>query len=424
MNAPEQSQARNAHRSANRHGESGDGYRARSSLMARKLHTLLDRMDAGILTGSVEGNLPDGSYRILGSQGAGPQAKMNIRSWRALARIAWSGSVGLYEGWEKGEWDSPEPVKIFELFVCNRLSLGDAARPSALMRQVGRARGWWRRNSKAGSRRNIEFHYDLGNDFYSAWLDESMAYSGALFEEPILPGESLAGAQLRKNDTLLERLNLKAGDSLLEIGCGWGGLAEAALNRCDISYHGITLSREQKAFADKRLETADKASVSITDYRDVSGQYDAIASAEMVEAVGQDYWPAYLDCIHRNLKPGGRAAIQYIRIEDDIFDAYASGVDFIQRYIFPGGMLLSESRFRKLAEDRGLEWQDQFDFGMHYAETLRRWLVGFDAAVAEKRLPQGFDKNFIRLWRFYLMYCEGGFRGGGINVTQVTLIKS
>jgi len=424
MNAPEQSQARNAHRSADRHGESGEDYRAGSSLIARKLHTLLDRMDAGILAGSVEGNLPDGSYRILGGRGAGPQAKMNIHNWRALARIAWSGSVGLYEGWAKGEWDSPDPVRIFELFVCNRLSLGEAARPSALMRQAGRIRNWLRRNSKAGSRRNIEFHYDLGNDFYSAWLDESMSYSGALFEEPIAASEPLAAAQSAKNAALLNRLQLKDGDSLLEIGCGWGGLAEAATNRNDINYHGITLSHEQKAFVDKRLETAGKASVSITDYRDVSGQYDAIASAEMVEAVGQDYWPDYLDCIHRNLKPGGRAAIQYIRIEDDIFDAYASGVDFIQRYIFPGGMLLSESRFRKLAEYRGLEWQKQFDFGAHYAETLRRWLVRFDAAVAEKRLPSGFDEKFIRLWRFYLMYCEGGFRGGGINVTQVTLVKS
>ena len=422
MNAPEQSQARNVNRSADRHGDGGR--RVRSSLIARKLHALLDRMDAGILTGSVEGNLPDGSYRILGGQGAGPQAKMNIHSWRALARIAWSGSVGLYEGWAKGEWESPDPVKIFELFVCNRVSLGNAARPSKLMRQAGRIRGWLRRNSKAGSRRNIEFHYDLGNDFYSAWLDESMAYSGALFEEPILASEPLAAAQSAKNDALLGRLQLNDGDSLLEIGCGWGGLAEAATNRNDIDYHGITLSHEQKAFVDKRLETDSKASVSITDYRDVSGQYDAIASAEMVEAVGQDYWPDYLDCIHRNLKPGGRAAIQYIRIEDDIFDAYASGVDFIQRYIFPGGMLLSESRFRKLAEDRGLEWQRQFDFGMHYAETLHRWRERFDAAVAEKRLPSGFDEKFIRLWRFYLMYCEGGFRGGGINVTQVTLIKS
>ena len=193
MNAPEQSQARNVHRSAGRHGDGDDGQRARSSLIARKLHTLLDRMDAGILAGSVEGSLPDGSYRILGGQGAGPQAKMNIHSWRALARIAWSGSVGLYEGWAKGEWDSPDPVKIFELFVCNRVSLGNTARPSKLMRQAGRIRSWLRRNSKAGSRRNIEFHYDLGNDFYSAWLDESMAYSGALFEEAYL-GERAAGS--------------------------------------------------------------------------------------------------------------------------------------------------------------------------------------------------------------------------------------
>lgn len=397
-----------------------------SEFAARRCGDLLDRMDAGLVSGSIEGSLPDGSRRMLGGRAPGPVAEMNIRSWRALLRIAMAGSVGLYEGWAAREWDSPDPVQIFDLFVRNRKSLGDTARGSAAARLAGKMLHHMRRNSKSGSLRNISFHYDLGNEFYAAWLDDGMTYSSALFTEPFTNAQSLESAQAAKNTALLDRLQLNDGDSLLEIGCGWGGLAEAALRHRDVNYHGLTLSREQKSYADIRLSAAGfaaQAEVSITDYRDVTGEYDAIASAEMVEAVGQAYWPDYLDAVALRLKHGGRAAIQYIRIEDDIFEAYASSVDFIQRYIFPGGMLISESRFRTLAEARGLAWQDQKDFGLHYAETLRRWRVQFDAAVEAQKLPAGFDEKFIRLWQFYLMYCEGGFHGGEINVAQVTLIK-
>ncbi len=392
-------------------------------LFVRSLNRLLDRIDLGLDEGSIEGQLPDGSRRILGGCRDGPAAEMNIRSWHALRRIAWSGSIGLYEGWEKGEWDSPDPVRIFALFMQNRKTLGDSARAKGPLRIASRIFHFLRRNSKAGARRNIEFHYDLGNDFYRVWLDESMTYSSAIFAEPLDNAEPLESAQARKIDALLDRLALKDGDRLLEIGCGWGSLAEQALARADLEYHGITLSAEQKVYAEKRLGQVGGGQITLTDYRDVEGQFDAIASAEMVEAVGQEYWPDYLKSISRNLKPEGRAAIQLISIADDIFDRYASSVDFIQRYIFPGGMLLSESRFRKLAEANGLVWQDQQDFGLHYAETLVRWRARFDAASQEARLPLGFDEKFIRLWRYYLMYCEGGFRGGGINVSQITLIK-
>jgi len=392
-------------------------------LLVRSLNRLLDRIDAGLDEGSIEGQLPDGSWRILGGRRAGPKAEMNIRSWHALRRIAWSGSIGLYEGWEKGEWDSPDPVQIFALFVQNRRSLGDSARAKGPLKLASRIFHFLRRNSRAGARRNIEFHYDLGNDFYRAWLDESMPCSGAIFAEPLDDAKQLEQGQARKIDALLDRLALKDGDRLLEIGCGWGSLAEQALKRADIGYHGITLSAEQKAYADARMDGDGRAEFTLTDYRDIEGAFDAIASVEMVEAVGQEYWPAYLQSVSRNLKPGGRAAIQLISIADDVFDQYASSVDFIQRYIFPGGMLLSESRFRILAEANGLIWQDQQDFGLHYAETLKRWRARFDAAVEEGRLPSGFDEKFVRLWRYYLMYCEGGFRGGGINVAQVTLIK-
>jgi cyclopropane-fatty-acyl-phospholipid synthase len=392
-------------------------------LLVRSLNRLLDRIDAGLEEGSIEGHLPDGSRRILGGRRPGHVAEMNIRSWHALRRIAWSGSIGLYEGWEKGEWDSPDPVQIFALFMQNRKTLGDSARAKGPLKLASRIFHFLRRNSRAGAQRNIEFHYDLGNDFYRAWLDDSMTYSSAIFAEPLDDAEPLEQAQARKIDALLDRLALKDGDRLLEIGCGWGSLAEQALKRGDLGYHGITLSAEQKAYADARMDGDGRAEFTLTDYRDVEGVFDAIASVEMVEAVGQEYWPAYLQSVACNLKPGGRAAIQLISIADDVFDRYASSVDFIQRYIFPGGMLLSESRFRKLAEANGLAWQDQQDFGLHYAETLKRWRARFDAAVEEGRLPSGFDEKFVRLWRYYLMYCEGGFRGGGINVAQVTLIK-
>jgi cyclopropane-fatty-acyl-phospholipid synthase len=433
MNAPEQSRGRHLTgkaQSNHANGNAGGGglfFRWFSAIAARKCNQLLDTMDAGLVCGVIEGSLPDGTRRILGGRAKGPSAEMNIRSWKALIRIGWAGSVGLYEGWLAGEWESPDPVQIFALFVLNRKSLGNSARASTIVQWVARTLNWFRRNTRAGSRRNIEFHYDLGNDFYAAWLDASMTYSSAMFDEPISETQTLENAQAAKNEALLARLDLQNGDHLLEIGCGWGALAEQALANSDIRYHGVTLSQEQADYATKRLRSAGlsaNAEITLTDYRDVAGTYDAIASVEMVEAVGQKYWPAYFKAIADNLKPGGKAALQYIRMEDDMFDAYARGVDFIQRYIFPGGMLISESRFRALAENAGLEWRDQHDFGLHYAETLRRWLIRFETAVDKGRLPAGFDDKFVRVWRFYLMYCEGGFRGGGINVAQVTLRKT
>lgn len=393
-------------------------------IAAFALRGVLASMDRGLNEGVLQGTLPNGTLCILGGRGSGPVANARLNSWMGLFRIASGGSIGLYRAWEKGEWESDDPVVLFELFVRNRVAVGQTARASGFSRLAARFFAWMRRNDKAGARRNIEFHYDLGNDFYRAWLDPSLTYSSALFAEPLNADEPLQGAQDRKIAALLDRLELTNESRLLEIGCGWGSLAKAALKRGIGGYHGITLSSEQKSAADELLqEFGPRAAVTMTDYRDADGQYDAIASVEMVEAVGQQYWPAYLKTIAGALRPNGRAAIQYIRIEDDIFDAYARSADFIQTYIFPGGMLLSESRFRALAETAGLEWQDQVDFGPHYAETLRRWRIAFDNAVANKQLPEQFDSKFIRLWRFYLMYCEAGFRGGGINVSQVTLLK-
>ncbi|MGW8203251.1 class I SAM-dependent methyltransferase [Sphingomonas bisphenolicum] len=392
-----------------------------SRALAPLFHRLLDRIDLGLEEGGLEASLPDGTRRLLGGRAPGPQCEVDLRSWRALVRLAVGGSAGWYRAWAAGEWASPDPVPLFALFMRNAAALGQAARPRGPGRWIGRATHWLRRNSRAGSRHNIAYHYDLGNDFYRLWLDENMHYSSALFLNADDRIESLEQGQRRKVDAILDRLDLTDGASLLEIGCGWGGLAEQAMERCAVAYSGLTLSTEQADYARDRLGSG--AQILLTDYRDAQGQYEAIASVEMVEAVGQAYWPDYLAAIHRLLKPGGKAAIQYILIDDAIFERYARGADFIQAYIFPGGMLMSDSRFRALAERQGLEWRDVRRFGPDYAETLRRWRERFDRAIDEGQLPASFDQHFVALWRYYLMYCEGGFRGGGIDVAQVTLVK-
>jgi len=396
-------------------------------LVAPLFHRMLDRIDQGLEAGAIEASLPDGTRRMLGGRAPGPVAIVELRRWTALLRLARSGSVGWYQAWRAGEWASPDAVPLFDLFMRNRVALGRVARAQGLSRLVKRIGHALRRNDRKGARRNIEFHYDLGNDFYRLWLDPSMTYSSAIFAEPIDASEPLELAQVRKIEALLARLDLSPGDRLFEIGSGWGGLVEVAARDHGLDVTGITLSPSQKAFADDRMTAAGlsgHARFELVDYRDARGQYDGVASVEMVEAVGREYWADYLAAIHRLLKPGGRAAIQYIMIADDIFDAYADSVDFIQRYIFPGGLLLSESGFRDIAERTGFEWRDRSGFGLHYAETLRRWRDRFDAVVASGALPKKFDSEFIGLWRYYLMYCEGGFRGGGIDVAQVTLIKA
>lgn len=379
---------------------------------------ILDHIDLGLATGAIAAVLPDGSRRRIGGRAPGPEPIVELRRWRALMRLASGGSAGWYKAWADGDWWSPDPVPLFQLFVANRATLGGAARAKGLGRVVRAAWHGLRRNDRKGARRNIAAHYDLGNDFYREWLDPTLTYSSALWTRPDL---SLEEAQKAKIAALIDRTGAGAGDRLLEIGCGWGSLAEAAAAR-GIRVHGITLSEEQKGAVEARMGSA--VEVTLTDYRDVAGTYDAVASCEMVEAVGEKYWPDYLAAVARALKPGGRAAIQLISIDDAVFPAYARSADFIQRYVFPGGMLLSESRFRMIAAAQGLEWTDRHGFGLDYARTLRDWRMRFDAAVREGRLPARFDARFQDLWRYYLMYCEGGFLGGGIDVAQVTLIKT
>ena len=378
-------------------------------------HKLLDRIDAGLASGAIHANLPDGSQRRLGGRAPGFEPIVNLRDWRALLRLATGGSIGWYQAWEAGEWDSPDPVPLFALFMANAETLGGTARASGPWRVMLRAFHRLRRNTRAGSRRNIHAHYDLGNDFYSQWLDPAMVYFSARYDRG---AASLAQAQQDKLDTIAKRV--AGAQSVLEIGCGWGALS-ARLAAAGAQVTAISLSDEQLDYARGRHDPA--IDFRKQDYRDVAGQFDAIVSVEMVEAVGREYWGEFFDCLQRNLKPGGRAAIQYIAIRDELFPAYAASADFIQAYVFPGGMLVSEAEFRRLAAERGLEWTDQASFAGDYAETLKAWRANFDSAAREGRLPSGFDERFIRLWRYYLMYCEGGFRGRGIDVAQVTLIK-
>ena len=390
-------------------------------LFSRGMARLLDQLHEKLEVGGVEATLPDGSQRRIGFHRDGPVAVVQLNSWYALVRLATSGSIGWYRAWVKGEWRSPDPVPLFALFMANGESLGDIGRAKGSARWYNALRHRRKDNDLIGARENIAAHYDLGNDFYREWLDPTMSYSSARFGA----GDDLEAAQRRKVSLLLDRLDLKPGMRLLEIGCGWGTLAIEAARR-GATVVGLTLSAEQKSWAEAKIaeaELSDRIEIRMQDYRQISEQFDAIASVEMVEAVGEKWWPTYMESIARNLNPGGKAALQFISMNHRLFKGYARNPDFIQAYIFPGGMLIDEPRFEALAKGRGLSWQDREGFGLDYAETLKIWRQRYDAAVREGRLT-GFDERFHNLWRYYLMYCEGGFRGRGIDVAQVTMARA
>ena len=387
------------------------GFLAR--LVAPRFAKVLGRIDAALTSGTIFGFLPDGTPCNLGGRAPGFECQVQLRSYKALVRLASNGSVGWYQAWAAGEWWSPDPVPLFALFMQHAERLGDTARAKGPFRAALKLAHLVNRNTPAGAQKNIAAHYDLGNDFYAAWLDPTMSYSSALD----VNDEGLEAAQRRKWRALSQRLG--GATDVLEIGCGWGGLA-GHLAQEGAAVDAISLSAEQLAWAHAHHP---KPQFVMQDYRDAAGQYDGIVSVEMVEALGRENWPVFMDCLARNLKSGGRAALQFISMRDDLFDAYAGSADFIQAYIFPGGLLIRTSEFRRLAEARGLVWRDQVDSGLDYAETLKAWRANFDKAVAEDHLPLGFDESFVDLWRYYLMYCEGGFRGGGIDVHQVTLVK-
>lgn len=389
----------------------------------RPWQRLLLRMASRIRLGQLLVVFADGS-RVLVDSGERPElrAEIEVRRAGALRRLLIGGSVGFAEAYIDGDWDSPDLPMLMELAAHNEASIGDQVAGFSLVRRIHSLRHRLRENTLRGSRRNISQHYDLGNDFYARWLDEGMTYSAALFGAAEQPLEE---AQQAKYDRMAELLDLTTDQHLLEIGCGWGGFAErvAATSGCRVT--GLTLSVQQAAFARARLEAAglaERVAIRLEDYREVKGRYDRIASIEMFEAVGEAYWPAFFAVLRERLVAGGVAAMQVITIDEARFAAYRKCADFIQHYIFPGGMLPTTSALSREIARAGLRLTDRMHFGSSYAMTLARWQSRFQKAWPHIR-QMGFDERFKRTWEYYLAYCEAGFRAGSIDVCQVRIEK-
>ena len=357
-------------------------------------------------------------------QGAAPGPSADIRFRRpgaVLRRLFWRGDLGFAEGYMAGEWDSNDPTKLLELFSLNLDAYAETEARHSLARALARLRHRLNRNSPRGSRRNIAAHYDLGNDFYAQWLDSTMTYSSALFDR----GGSLDEAQQRKYQRMLDLIDAKPGEHILEIGCGWGGFAEYAASR-GMRVTGITLSQEQLYFARRRLASrglSDLAEIKLCDYRDVDQCVDHIVSIEMFEAVGQEYWQGYFATLMRCVRPGGRVALQVITIDEAQFDQYAENPGgFIQSYIFPGGMLPTKSHLQRLAADAGLKWRVMDGFGTDYADTLAVWHQRFKRCTGWLE-AHGYDRRFRRMWRYYLAFCEAGFRARRIDVVHCLMAR-
>ncbi len=374
----------------------------------RTVFRMLEKLDNGRL----EVRLPDGASALFGE--GEPGVVLHVHDEAMFGRVLARGDIGLAEAYLDGQWDSPDITALLGLLARNREALKKAVYGSWRQLLAARVRHWLNRNSRAGSRRNIMAHYDLGNDFYRLWLDDTMSYSAAIYHEA--DDGSLRGAQQAKYGRILDRLQARAGERVLEIGCGWGGFAEMAAAR-GIDITGLTLSPAQLAWAQARVPGAD---LRLQDYRDLNERFDHVVSIEMFEAVGERWWPSYFETLAASLKPGGKAVVQSITIHDALFADYRKGTDFIQQYIFPGGMLPSRSAFRAQAAKAGLKVSDEFAFGHDYARTLAEWRSSF-----EQRWPEiqklGFDDTFRRLWRMYLCYCEAGFLAGNIDVVQFEL---
>ena len=372
--------------------------------------------------GTLDVTLPDGRVLRLGGLEPGPAAKMTLYNHGFASRLINGGDIGIAEAYLNGDWDTPDLTQFLYLFCVNyeliQAMLGD----KPLMRLIQLLRHWFNSNTKRQARRNIYAHYDIGNAFYSAWLDPSMTYSSALFEDDTA---DLTAAQTNKYRKLAEAIDLQPGQQLLEIGCGWGGFAEYVAKTFGAKVVGLTISKQQRDFAQKRIQQAglaERVEIKLQDYRDERARYDRIASIEMIEAVGEKFWPKYFSQLRDRLLPGGLAGIQAITIQDSMFPQYRREVDFIQRYIFPGGMLPSPQILKTLGERFDLPVIREHIFGEDYAKTLATWRNNFRAAWPNLKLL-GFDERFRRLWEYYLAYCEAGFLSGNIDVRQVVFAK-
>lgn len=372
--------------------------------------------------GQLDFVLPDGRvFRASGKQ-TGTKAVLQVKNPETFVRLIREGDLGFCDAYIEGWWDTPDLQAFLDLLNSGNDQLYEGFPGMFLLRAYERMRHWMNTNTKKQALKNISAHYDLGNEFYALWLDKTMTYSSALFERG---DESLEAAQNAKYASMLDQMGAKPGDHILEIGCGWGGFAEYAAGVRGVRVTGLTISKEQLDYARQRIERAglsDLVELKMQDYRDEVGRYDGIASIEMFEAVGEKYWPAYFAAVRNCLKPGARATLQIITLQERRWKTYRKGVDFIQKYIFPGGMLPSANELRAQISKSGLTEIGSFEFGESYSETLRCWHKQFNARWDEVA-QMGFDERFRRMWNFYLTSCAGSFHGGNCDVTQITVAR-
>lgn len=372
--------------------------------------------------GRISFDLPDGRHVVFDHGIEGPQAHVIVHDYDFARRAMAGGDVGFAEAYMEGQWSTDDLTSVLEFFSENFEAAGKLAVGGFLVKWANRIRHMLNRNSRTQARRNIMAHYDLGNAFYEQWLDPSMTYSSALYAAPNM---SLEQAQMAKYAGIAERIGAGPDSHILEIGCGWGGFAEFAARERGAHVTCLTISEAQADYARQRMQReglGERVEIRLEDYRDHSGQYDGVASIEMFEAVGESYWPSYFGKIHEVLKHGTRAALQIITIRDELFESYRTRADFIQRYIFPGGMLPSEAKLKEQFETAGLRYDGTAYFGQDYARTLKTWGQRFNSSWVQIE-PLGFDEPFRRMWNFYLAYCEAGFRNGRINVGQFQLAR-
>ncbi len=372
--------------------------------------------------GSLKIRTPDERIFLIEGPHPGPEAEMIIHDFRFARQLIKQGDLGFAEAYLNGQWDSPNITAFLELFCSNHELIKQLLEDRPITRLLQKFMHWLNRNTRRGARKNIEAHYDLGNEFYSSWLDNTMTYSSAIFSDG---ANTLDQAQIAKYKSMARMLDLSEGQSVLEIGCGWGGFAEYAAKHHKCRVTALTISQEQRDFAQKRMfenGLNDLVEIRYQDYRDTEGSFDRIASIEMFEAVGEKYWPVYFDCLNQRLSPQGRAGIQAITIRDESFPTYRKETDFIQHYVFPGGMLPSPRILKELGQQAGLAIAGTRDFGHDYATTISHWRDRFRPAWPTIQ-KLGFDERFRRLWEYYLAYCEAGFKSGNIDVCQVAFQK-